>query len=96
MLHCFLFFSQSVVFYNELLVAVSQKPLFFKFFLCHTCQGASGAQMGTKSGAEMIGWGTMSKHSKGRSASGDSIVGDSIIGIALWGSIMGKHYGEAL
>ena len=78
-------FSQSVVFYNELLVAVSQNPLFFKFFLCHTCQGAFGAQMGTKSDAKMIGWGTMSKRRKGRIAMGDSIMGNSIMGIAFWG-----------
>ena len=78
-------FSQSVVFYDELLVAVSQNPLFFKFFLCHTCQGALGAQMGTKSDAKMIGWGTMSKRRKGRIALGDSIMGNSIMGIAFWG-----------
>ena len=72
-------FSQNAVFCYELWATPSQNLKFLKILLWCTCQGASGEQMGTKSDAKTIGWGTTWEQRTGR----------IIMGHFLWGSALG-------
>ena len=82
-------FSQSVEFYNTLLVASFEKHWFLKNFLWRTSRAASGAQMRTKSDAKTVGCGTTWEQRTGRLLWG-TFYGAVNWGFGTWGKAKGN------